>query len=95
VPKPAVSLDLSDRAVETVGPMSQDVAGVHVKPFEHCFAWPGQLLDRVENGDFFSQTEVFDQSGVGGLVNSGLESAEIDGDPVGRLVVQGLQHTLS
>ncbi len=55
---------------------------------EHCLAGPGQLLDGVHDFDLFGHPEALEQRLVGELVDAGLVAAQIDGNPVGLLVIE-------
>ena len=95
VPQPAVALDLANRAVESIRPVGQDVARIHVESLQHFLAGPGQLLHRVQDRHFVPDAQMIDQAAVRVPVDSRLEPAEVDRDPVGHSMIQCLADPLS
>ena len=94
VPEPAVPLPRYDAAVEAGRRTGSNIPRIDVKPLKQRFAGPGQLLYGIHDHDVVRNAEVLDQICVRDFVDARLVSAEIDGDPVGFLMVQCGQHPL-
>jgi len=89
-PRTAVTHIAFDSALEALGPVGADVARV-----QHRLARLREPLHGVHDRNRVRDAEVLEQLRVRGLVDPGLESAEVDRHAIRDLVVDGLQYALT
>jgi hypothetical protein len=95
VPKSAVADIFHNAAFKAVGAVCADVTKIGAKAIQDRFAGFGKALNRIHYRYLFFDAEVVNQGSISFFMDSGLEAAEVDGDSVWNLVIQGFYNTLS
>ena len=84
-----------DRTFEAVGAVSADIANVHAKAFENFLARGRKLLHRIKNRYIVLYAQIGKQFGVRLPVYARLKAAQVDGDSIGDIVIEGFLNALS